>query len=114
MNYSTVPLHVATYFGIAFSALGFISALIIMIRKLLDPGIQVGWSSLMCVILIVAGIIFLMLGIIGVYVGKMIMTQSAKPLYVIRETLNLSSSDIDSDRKIKNRNMNKTKRDPAD
>ena len=42
----------------------------------------------MCIILIVAGITFLMMGIIGEYVGKLIMTVNNSPLYVIRETMN--------------------------
>lgn len=89
MNYSTIPLQVATVFGVGFSLAGFIAAIVILIRKLMDPTIQVGWSSLMCIILIVAGITFLMLGIIGEYVGKLIMTMNRTPLYVVRDTLNV-------------------------
>lgn len=88
MNYSTIPLQIATVFGVLFSGAGFIAALVILVRKLMDPTITVGWSSLMCIILIVSGITFLMLGIIGEYVGKLIMTLNKTPLYVVRETLN--------------------------
>ena len=88
MNYSTIPLQAATVFGIAFSLAGFIAAIMILIRKLMDPTIVMGWSSTMCIILIVAGITFLMMGIIGEYVGKLIMTVNNSPLYVIRETMN--------------------------
>ena len=57
----------------------------LIVRKIHDPSIQTGWSSLMCLILIVSGMLFLMLGIIGDYIGKIITTSVNKPLYVIRE-----------------------------
>ena len=88
MNYSTIPLQLSTVLGAGFSVVGFIAAIAILIRKLVDPGVQVGWSSTMCIILIVAGITFLMMGIIGEYVGKLIMTMNQTPLYVVRDTLN--------------------------
>lgn len=88
MNYSTIPLQLATIFGVLFSLTGFIAAVVILVRKLLDPTIYVGWSSMMCITLIIAGITFLMLGIIGEYVGKLIMTINHTPLYVVRNTLN--------------------------
>lgn len=91
MNYSTIPLQVSTVFGALFSLAGFVAALVVLIRKLVTPDIQVGWSSLMCIILIVAGITFLMMGIIGEYVGKLIMTVNQTPLYVVRETLNVEN-----------------------
>ena len=93
MNYSTIPLQISTLFGVGFSLAGFIAAIVILIRKILDPGVQVGWSSLMCIILIVAGITFLMLGIIGEYVGKLIMTLNRSPLYVVRDTLNVEGEE---------------------
>lgn len=89
MNYSVIPLQLATIFGALFSLTGFIAAVVVLIRKLMDPTIYVGWSSMMCITLIIAGITFLMLGIIGEYVGKLIMTMNNTPLYVIRETLNM-------------------------
>lgn len=91
MNYSTIPLQLSTVLGAGFSVVGFIAAIAILIRKLIDPGVQVGWSSTMCIILIVAGITFLMMGIIGEYVGKLIMTMNQTPLYVVRDTLNVEN-----------------------
>ena len=93
MNYSTIPLKISTVFGVAFSLTGFVAALVVLLRKLMDPTIQVGWSSLMCIILIVSGICFLMMGVIGEYIGKLIMTINRTPLYVVRETLNIAEGE---------------------
>ncbi len=86
INFSTIPLQIANVLGTLFSVVGFIGALVVLIRKLLDPTIAVGWSSLMCIVLILSGIVLLMLGIIGAYVGKLINTATSSPTYVVRET----------------------------
>lgn len=93
MDYSTIPLRIANILGTAFSVVGFVMTIILIVRKMLDPTIQTGWSSLMCMILIVAGLVLLMLGIIGDYVGKLIMTSTNKPLYVIRDVKEVSAEE---------------------
>ncbi len=85
MDYSSVPLRVANFLGIAFSIAGFIATIALIIHKFIDSTVQVGWSSLMCMMLIIAGFLFLMLGIIGEYLGKLISSSTNKPLFVVRE-----------------------------
>ena len=85
MNYSIVPLRLSTILGFGFSVTGFIASVVILIRKLIDPGLAVGWPSLICVMLLFFGIAFLMMGVLGEYVGRMILYQSRTPQYVIRE-----------------------------
>ncbi|MEL7657635.1 MAG: glycosyltransferase, partial [Bacillota bacterium] len=91
--FSVKPLRVATVLGIFFACIGFISAVAIIINKLIDPQIQVGWSSIMAVVLFVGGIIMLILGIIGEYVGRQYVSINKAPQYVIRDTIN---TDADS------------------
>lgn len=89
MNYSMLPLRIATYLGVICSIAGVVGAIIVFINKLLNPSVAVGWSSLMCVVLVLFGIAFLILGIVGEYVGKILMTNSKTPQYVIRDELNV-------------------------
>lgn len=89
LNYTAVPLRVSTFFGTLFSGVGFIGALIVLIQKLMNPAVAVGWSSLMCGMLVLFGITFLMLGIIGEYIGKLILNINKTPQYVVRETINV-------------------------
>lgn len=89
LNFTVIPLRLATLFGTLFSAAGFIGALGVLIRKLVNPNIAIGWSSLMCAMLVFFGISFLMLGIIGEYIGKLILNINKTPQYVIRDTANL-------------------------
>ena len=93
MNYSVVPLRFATILGTLFSIGGFAGAIVIFIYKLVSPDVAVGWPSLMCTMLLLFGFTFLMLGIIGEYVGKLILKQSRTPQYVIRESVNIDTKD---------------------
>lgn len=92
LNFTVIPLRLATFFGMLFSAAGFIGALVVLIRKILYPSIAVGWSSLMCSLLILFGICFLMLGIIGEYIGKLILNVNRTPQYVIKDKINIEST----------------------
>jgi len=89
LNFTVIPLRTATFFGTLFSAAGFIGAVIVFIRKLLNPAVAIGWSSLMCAMLVLFGICFLMLGIVGEYLGKLMLNVNKTPQYVIRDKENI-------------------------
>lgn len=93
LNFTVIPLRAATLFGTLFSAAGFIGALAVLIRKILDPTIAIGWSSLMCAMLVLFGFCFLMLGIIGEYIGKLMLNINLTPQFVIHETANISTTE---------------------
>jgi polyisoprenyl-phosphate glycosyltransferase len=82
---STVPLRIWSYLGalVAIGALAF--ALFIIIRTLIT-GIDVpGYASLMVAILFLGGLQLLSLGVLGEYVGRILIETKGRPLYVIRE-----------------------------
>jgi undecaprenyl-phosphate 4-deoxy-4-formamido-L-arabinose transferase len=88
-NFSTVPLHIASIIGAASAAIGFIAGFVTVIRKLLDPTIPMGWSSLVCIMLFFFGMVLLALGIIGEYLGKALLAINETPQYIVRSTVNL-------------------------
>jgi glycosyltransferase involved in cell wall biosynthesis len=82
---STVPLRVWSYLGgtVALFALGY--ALFVIVRTLIS-GVQVpGYASLMVAVLFLGGLQLLSLGILGEYVGRIMIETKNRPLYVIRE-----------------------------
>lgn len=91
--FSVKPLRIATVFGLFFAFLGFISAIVIIINKLINPQIQVGWSSLMAILLFMGGITMLMMGIIGEYVGRQYLIINKAPQYVIKDSINVDRTD---------------------
>jgi dolichol-phosphate mannosyltransferase len=49
-------------------------------------GLEPGWSSLMFVLLFVGGIIMILLGFIGIYIGFIFQEVKRRPIYLIRQT----------------------------
>ena len=83
--FSVKPLEFGAIIGFVFAIIGFITALIIVIRKLIHPQIPTtGWSSILSVIMIVGGIIMIMLGLIGEYVGRIYICLNKSPQYVVK------------------------------
>ncbi len=87
--FSVKPLRIATIIGVVFAILGFAFGLYVIIRKLVHPEVLLGYSSLMAVQLFSSGVILVMLGMIGEYIGRIYISLNKSPQYVIRETINM-------------------------
>lgn len=88
-QFSVKPLRIASFIGGFVAFIGFIYAIITIIRKLLNPDILIGYSSIMCILLFIGGMIMLMLGLIGEYIGRIYICINNCPQYVIRNTINI-------------------------
>lgn len=86
--FSIKPLRMATAIGAFVAMTGFIYGIYTVIRKLVDPNIVIGFSSLMSAIVFIGGMLMLMLGIIGEYIGRIYISLNNSPQYVIRESIN--------------------------
>ena len=85
--FSVTPLRIATVIGIFCALVGFAYGIYVFIRRLLDPNMVMGFSSLMCVILFVGGMLMIMLGLVGEYIGRIYISLNNSPQYVIREKI---------------------------
>ena len=85
MGFSIVPLRIARNFGAVVALIGIIGAIIVFIRKLMFPAAAIGWSSLMFAIFFFSGMMMLFLGIIGEYLGRMFLSMSNNPQYVVKQ-----------------------------
>lgn len=92
-SFSIKPLRFALILGFVFAAFGFVYGIVIVLRKVFNPGIALGWSSIMSVILFSSGIIMMLLGVIGEYVGRIFICINDSPQYVIRKVIN-SEKDV--------------------
>lgn len=89
---STLPLRIWSYLGgvIAFSAIAY--ACFVVVRTIIW-GVEVpGYSSLITSILFLGGLQLLSLGILGEYVGRIMIESKQRPIYVIRETIGMEES----------------------
>lgn len=87
--FSEKPLRFASFCGFFCSMIGLFFAVFTVIRKLINPAILTGYSSLIAVILFIGGIIMMLLGMLGEYIGRMYICMNQAPQYVIRETKNI-------------------------
>ena len=65
-----------------------IGIIIIIVQKILDPGIAIGWTSTAAIILFFSGINLISIGLLGEYIGRSFMHQSKQSQYLIREKIN--------------------------
>lgn len=85
--FSVKPLRLASLCGVIAALAGFALGAFTVIRKLINPAeILSGYTSLMAVTLFIGGIIMLMLGMLGEYIGRSYISINKSPQYVIRET----------------------------
>lgn len=87
-SFSVKPLRLATFAGMFMAALGFIAVIVLVIIKLTHDNIALGWTSTMAVTILVGGILMMMLGIIGEYVGRIYLCLNHNPQYVVRTVIN--------------------------
>ena len=88
-SFSTVPLKLATYVGVFISS-GALVYLVFLVYRTVVFGIKVpGYASTLTVILFLGGMILLILGIIGEYIGRIYLEVKNRPLYVIDKKIGL-------------------------
>lgn len=89
--FSVKPLRISTVCGCLSAMIGFLYGIFIIVHKLMHPAVTVGYSSLMAVLLFIGGMIMLMLGLIGEYIGRIYISINNSPQYVIREKVNFDN-----------------------
>jgi glycosyltransferase involved in cell wall biosynthesis len=90
VSFSFKPLKLATYVGSLVSGASFLYLIFVLVQRLFWPqSTQSGWASLIAVSLFFNGIILLILGIIGEYIGRIYDEAKGRPLYIIGSVENL-------------------------
>lgn len=88
--FSVKPLRISTILGFFTALLGFVYGIYIVIHKIFFHSTVVqGYSSLMAILLFIGGMIMLMLGLIGEYIGRIYICINDSPQYIIKEKYNI-------------------------
>jgi len=85
VNFSVLPLRIATVAGLALAGCGVIGFAVVVYLRAIDRGPSFGWGSLMAALLVFSGMQLVLLGLIGEYIGRMFMAINQRPQSVIRE-----------------------------
>ena len=88
--FSVKPLRVATFLGFITACLGMLYLLYTVIFYFINPGIiSEGYSSIMATLLFIGGMLMMMIGMVGEYIGRIYICINQSPQYVIRKIYNL-------------------------
>jgi polyisoprenyl-phosphate glycosyltransferase len=82
-DFSDLPLRLAVRGGLLMTLLGVVAVLVVAALRLFVE-FQLGWPSLFCAIVIGVGLNVTILGIVGVYVGKIYREVKGRPLFSVR------------------------------
>lgn len=93
--FSVKPLRIATVLGFIIAVLGFVYGVITIVLQFIEPSDVGGWASLMSATVFLGGMIMVMLGLVGEYIGRIYISQNNAPQYVVRGTINIEKDEKD-------------------
>lgn len=85
-SFSTKPLYFAIVLGISLTSFAFLFYLIYILYSLYFGHVISGWTSVISTIVFFGGLNLSILGIIGIYIGKIFIQSKNRPNYIIKET----------------------------
>ncbi len=91
--FSVTPLRISTWTGCIFSIIGFLYGIYTVIKHFVLGIAPWGYDSLMSAVSFIGGMILMMLGLTGEYIGRMYMGMNNAPQYIIRETTQDKNAD---------------------
>ena len=97
LNFSIKPLRASTALGFLIAGISLIIAIILIVIRLGNPNVPLGWTSTILAIMFFAGVQLVCIGVVGEYLGRMYISASKLPIYVIREKIGFE----DEKRKVK-------------
>ncbi len=84
------PLRISMGFGFMTAFLAFLYGTYLIVRYLFWNQPPEGWTSVIVSIYFIGGLLFVALGVVGLYVGRIFEESKGRPLYVVKETVNSS------------------------
>jgi glycosyltransferase involved in cell wall biosynthesis len=85
-SFSIRPLYLSIFLGLGISAFAFIFYLIYVFHSIYFGHVISGWASVIFTIVFFGGLNLIVLGIVGIYVGKLFMQSKQRPNYIVRDT----------------------------
>lgn len=86
INFSQVPLSLASYGGVFLTFISFLAIIFVVVRRLIFGDPVSGWASLVCIITFIGGVQLFCMGIIGQYLSKTYLETKRRPHFIISET----------------------------
>jgi glycosyltransferase involved in cell wall biosynthesis len=88
LSFSNRPLKLAIYFGMFLSLSSLVAVTYITYRAIFYGFEIKGWASIITLMLFIGGIILIILGVLGIYIGRIFVEVKKRPLYIISQKIN--------------------------
>lgn len=85
VDFSTVPLALASCVGVMMCGLAVLAILFIIVRQLVFGGSAFGWPSMACIVIFIGGVQLLCIGILGSYLSRTYLEVKHRPIYICKE-----------------------------
>ena len=86
--FSTAPLMLSSFVGMFSAFVGLVLSVVYFIDFLRGKADVTGWTTIVILILILGGLILLSLGVAGVYIGRVYLTVSRSPKFLVKQVVN--------------------------
>ena len=88
-SFSAAPLRLATGLGVVFTVLSLLGIPVVIYVKLtMGSDVVPGWSSTILLILLVSGVQFCLIGILGEYIGRILQEIKGRPEFLVEDKVN--------------------------
>lgn len=92
-SFSKLPLRLMTFMGFVMALLAIAGLIWVVVGAIIGSGSAQGWTSVMTAMFFLAAVMFIFMGIIGEYVGKIYDEVRARPNYVVAEEVGRKDPD---------------------
>ncbi len=92
VSFSAVPLKIVTSVGLGFSALSLIGIIYAIAQRLLTDNWVPGWTLIFIAVMLIGGLQFIFLGVMGEYIGRIYSEAKDRPLFLVMEELGFDAA----------------------
>lgn len=85
VNFSEVPLNIASYLGFLTFLFSLLMMVVIIFKTIVFGDPTIGWPSTICIILFLGGLQLMTIGILGKYISKVFLETKKRPIYLVKE-----------------------------
>jgi len=88
ISFSDKPIRISVQIGLVFVIVSFMYALLLIFRKLVYQ-VPMGWTSIVVSLFLIGGLILVNLGLLGLYIGRIFDEVKNRPIYIIKDSVNI-------------------------
>jgi len=96
--FSYKPLKLTTSVGFFVSLVSFVYLIVVLIQRIFTSTTVTGWSSIIAIVLFFQGVILMMLGLMGEYIGRIYEEIKSRPIYIVSEVIGFEKDSGTSDK----------------